>query len=334
MRVLKLENPVPKIMRNIQVVLVRPRFPENIGMAARACANMGAGALCLVEPELWANTPKQREDPVFENAAQQGVIPERYETVAAPLLNAPPTSPYRERALALATNAGKTFIDNIQEAPSLSAAIASTTLCLGTTARTGGWRQHILNPEQAAQLCAKHILQGGSVSLVFGPEDTGLLNSDIELCTHLVCIPTALEAASLNLAQAVLILLYELRKAFLACKQNATDEPISPSSQIEAVNTSNLFVPTLEKHETQLRQRGRVRHSPLISLAQKELLTATLKETMQAIDYLPLENSSYLMLPISRLIGRASIRHNEFSMLMGICRKTLRLARKQRSKEI
>ena len=41
------------LLRNVQVVLVCPRFPENIGMAARACANMGLGGLCLVAPELW-----------------------------------------------------------------------------------------------------------------------------------------------------------------------------------------------------------------------------------------------------------------------------------------
>lgn len=348
-------------MQNIQVVLVRPRFPENIGMAARACANMGVSHLCLVKPELWDSSPQPPEASVSENSTQSTEPHEHLQAGGAPNLAIAPNElrqlddnlapnaavcPYRAKALSLATSAGRQVINNIRQHPDLSAAIASTTLCLGTTARTGGWRQHILAPEQAARLCAEHISQGGSVSLVFGPEDTGLLNSDVELCTHLVCIPTALEAASLNLAQAVLILLYELRKAF-GNSQNLAATPSNKSTTSES-STQNLppeldfeglanlaepqSSPTPETSAQPLRQRGRVRHSPLISLAQKELLTTTIKETMQAIDYLPQENSTYLMLPISRLIGRSAIRHNEFSMLMGICRKTLRLANKQNPK--
>lgn len=336
-------------MQNIQVVLVRPRFPENIGMTARACANMGVGHLCLVKPQLWSPSPK-----LVEDAENKPALPNASEHLQAP---GEGSCPYRAKALSLATGAGRRVIENIREAPDLSAAIATATLCLGTTARTGGWRQHILDPEQAARLCAGHILQGGSVSLVFGPEDTGLLNSDIELCTHLVCIPTALEAASLNLAQAVLILLYELRKACTKgqkitaphSSQNTSSESSTQAQPLKLdfeepdfagldfEKLANLADPQTKSTPSifgqPLRQRGRVRHSPLISLAQKELLTSTIKETMQAIDYLPQENSSYLMLPISRLIGRSAIRHNEFSMLMGICRKTLRLAHKEPPKE-
>ncbi len=52
------------------------------------------------------------------------------------------------------------------------------------------------------------------ISLVFGSEDRGLINSDIMICDYLVHIPTTSEATSLNLAhQAVLIMLYEYSKA-------------------------------------------------------------------------------------------------------------------------
>lgn len=162
---------------NIQVVLVETRFPENIGMAARACANMGVGRLALTRPELWPKDWPHSDERSHSSA-------------------------YVEKALAVATSAGRELVKNLQVFDGLDAALAGSTLSFGTTARTGGWRQDILTPAQAAELTLKHLRAGGRVSFVFGPEDRGLDNEAIEKCSHLVNIPTASEP-SLNLAQAV-----------------------------------------------------------------------------------------------------------------------------------
>ena len=238
---------------NIQVVLVRPRFPENIGMCARACANMGVSRLALVQPELWLD-------------AQGAPLPQ-----------------YLEKALCLATSAGRELIRNLQVYQSLEDA-------RGATARTGGWRQGVLAPAPAMEQVCAHLAEGGRVSLVFGPEDKGLDNRSIELCSLLVNIPTAGEP-SLNLAQAVLVLLYELSRCLPFERK---EQPARP---------------------------GRERPSPLISLAQQELLLERLKKAMLVLDSLPADNSGYFMLPIRRMLTRSQIRHNEFSMLMGICNK-------------
>ena len=54
----------PDFLTAVRVVLVEPRFPENIGMAARACANMGIGRLSLVAPELWEPEHQEKALPL------------------------------------------------------------------------------------------------------------------------------------------------------------------------------------------------------------------------------------------------------------------------------
>lgn len=277
------------MLNNVQIVMVRTRFPENIGMAARACANMGVSNITLVNPELWAEKQTQENEK------------------------------YINKAKNLATSAGVDVISQIKTAPSLAHAVAENTICIGTTARTGGWRQGILTPEAAAQIACEHLLQNGRVAIVFGSEDKGLENHEIELCTHLVCIPTSLSAASLNLAQAILILLYELRKA--------VPEQIKELSEASIKEPSGQhFGQHLGQHPRHSPRQGRVKHSPLATLEQQELLIFNIKQAMQAIGSLPEANSNYFLLPIRRFVTRSQVRHNEFSMLMGICNKIMRLS--------
>ena len=296
------------MLNNVQIVLVHTRFPENIGMAARACANMGVENISLVNPELWAT-----------NGNLNG---ETYVT----------------KAKNLATSAGLALIEQIKTVPSLSEAVANSTICIGTTARTGGWRQGILTPAQAAQTAWQHLEQGGRVAFVFGAEDKGLENSDIELCTHLVCIPTALPAASLNLAQAVLIMLYELRKGMSEQINNSThpqhltrsQTQKHPNEQEQQGYLGQITCPAqppLTEYSPRQARQGRVKYSPLVSIEQQELLINNIKQAMQAIDSLPEANSNYFLRPIRRFVTRSQIRHNEFSMLMGICNKILRLSK-------
>ncbi len=313
--------------------MVRTRFPENIGMAARACANMGVENITLVNPELWAQNQKQ------ENKK------------------------YVDKAKNLATSAGIELINQIKTASSLAQAVAEDTICIGTTARTGGWRQGILTPEAAAQIVWQHLLQNGRVALVFGSEDKGLENHDIELCTHLVSIPTSLSAASLNLAQAILILLYELRKAMpkqlpqqlpdqlaekhpgLRTSQQAepqthqpqqADQPEQTAQQPEqtAQQAAQQNVQLANQQAGRSPRQGRVKHSPLITLQQQELLISHIKQAMQALGSLPELNTNYFLLPIRRFVSRSQVRHNEFSMLMGICNKIMRLSKLNEQKEL
>lgn len=243
------------------VILVRPRFPENIGMAARACANMGAENLVIVQPERWEY----------------------------------------DKAAPLATGKGIAALDAVRIAPTLADALAGHTMAFGTTARTGGWRANVMTPRKAAAVIAGHskiIGDEASVALVFGPEDRGLKNAETALCSHLITIPTAPDASSLNLAQAVLILLYE------------------------------CFTASLEHSYHPERTPKGLKNSRAATLEEQEILFATLEKTLTRIGFLPAINGGWFMQPLRRFFHRAALRRHEFDLFMGICRRVLRLTGK------
>ena len=93
-------------------------------------------------------------------------------------------------------------------------AIADCALVVGTTCRSGLYRRHSQTPrEVAADIVA--AARNGKVALIFGPEDHGLSNKDLEHCQLLMTIPTHPDYQSLNVAQAAVICLYELYLAAL-----------------------------------------------------------------------------------------------------------------------
>ena len=138
------------LLDGLRVVLVNTRFPENVGMAVRACANMGCPELTLVTPERW--------------------IPEK----AAPL----------------ATPKGLPLLEKVRLMGSLEEATGDCHLIVATSARVGGWRRAIQRPDEAAAAIRDTLARGERAAIVFGSEDRGLENGHIEHCHHIVTIPT------------------------------------------------------------------------------------------------------------------------------------------------
>ncbi len=95
---------------------------------------------------------------------------------------------------------------------SLGAALHDCVTAFGTTRRFGKYREDMLLPDAAAEL-ALPLSAKEPVALVFGREDSGLHTSELDLCRHFVTIPTDEALPSMNLAQAVALCLYELRRA-------------------------------------------------------------------------------------------------------------------------
>ena len=240
------------MLENLHIILVETRFPENIGAAARASANFGNAPLHLVQPERWD----------------------------------------KEKALPLATKQGLELLDTIQIHESLAKAVAHTTFCIGTTARTGGFRREILSPRKCAKEITQRLLAHEKVSLVFGPEDRGLENNHLDLCQRLVCIPTA-HCSSLNIAQAVLLMLYECF----------------------------LLMPKV-KNKTK-KDKGAL--SRKITNEERALLHDNLKTTLTDLDVIHSDNPDYFFLPMARFLDRADVRRHEMDMLMGVCRQIANL---------
>jgi len=236
----------------LAIVLCGPRFPENVGAAARACANMGCPNLVVVTPGNWNE----------------------------------------ERALALATPKGAPLLRQARFEDDLASALAGFTAVYGTTARGGGWRRDISTPAKAAPEMWEAMAQGGRVAVVFGAEDRGLTNEEINLCPRLLTIPTVDDASSLNLAQAVLVVLYECFKS-------------APGRAFRPAGPKDSRPATLQEHE---------------------LLYDAVKRALRALDFFKDANEDYWLLPLRRFFGRVSLRRNEFNQLMGVCRQILWLA--------
>lgn len=151
-------------------------------------------------------------------------------------LVAPQRFPHPE-AIALAAGADD-LLDGACIVPDLASAVAGCRWVLGSTATQRSVPMPELSPrEAAAQLLAASV--DGEVALVFGPERTGLENHELQLCHASVCIPTDPDFSSLNLAQAVQVLAYELRLAALAAAGRAPlpepmrDDPPATHGQLE-----------------------------------------------------------------------------------------------------
>ncbi len=151
------------------VVLVNPQLGENIGMAARAMANFGLFELRLVEPR------------------------EGWD---------------RERAV----NAASGAYDTVEQAtvfPDLKSALADRQFAYATTARPRDMTKEVMTPEQAGTDMRTRIKSGENLALVFGRERFGLNNDEVSLTDVIVTAPVNAAYASLNIAQAVLLMGYE-----------------------------------------------------------------------------------------------------------------------------
>ena len=119
----------------------------------------------------------------------------------------------------------------------LTAALADCSLVLGLSARRRGVSLPELSPRIAAQQALAAAAGGTQVAVVFGNERTGLENDELARCHAMVRIPSVDDFSSLNLAQAVQVMAYELRIAALgeapSEAASARDEPPADAAHME-----------------------------------------------------------------------------------------------------
>ncbi len=230
---------------NISVILNEPRFPENIGAAARCCCNMGVSRLLVVRP-------------------------------------------YRldlEKMSKMATHEAAHLIENLPVYDSLKDACAECNYLVGTTARTGRKRRPTENPRDLARKLIT-LSQNNRIGLVFGSEKWGLENSHLRLCHSLVTIPTA-HFSSINLAQSVMIMCYEL---FMAGGPDSLAQP------------------------------------RLASVREQEDMYGHLREAFLAIGFINPENPDYWLNNVRRFFARLELRSKEVKLIRGFCRQILWVA--------
>jgi tRNA/rRNA methyltransferase len=181
----------------------------------------------------------------------------------------------------MATHAAIDIVEQMQVFETLKEALAPFNFVVGTTARLGKQRQVIETPSKIAHRLVS-ISKKNRVALLFGPEDKGLSNQDIRHCHALVNIPTA-KFASLNLAQAVMIMCYEI---FMAGR----DENVEFTPRLAA------------KHEL-------------------DGMYDQVKDLLVRISYLNPENPDYWMNRVRQFFTRMQLRAREVNIIRGICRQ-------------
>lgn len=243
----KLET-VKEQLTGLRVVLVRPKYGENVGGAARVAHNMGISRLVVVGPEL----PEQ-------SAMEK-----------------------------MATHHARELITGLTLAPTLAEAVADCSWVIGTTARQGRRRFFLENPAQMVE----HLLPklaNNQVALVFGPENQGLSNAELELCNATVTIPTA-DFSSLNLAQAVGVMCYEIFSTMMARKESPAAAPSQASSRVLAAMYDDL------------------------------------EQTLRVIGYLQESDLGYWRHNLSHFFNRIGLRAREVRFIKGICQQVQWLA--------
>jgi tRNA/rRNA methyltransferase len=192
-----------------------------------------------------------------------------------------PQNPDPARIGKMATHAAMEVVHRMTVCNTLKEALNEYNYVVGTTARLGGQRKVVSSPSKLAQRLIS-ISRQNQIAVLFGPEDRGLTNEDIRFCDVLVNIPTA-EFSSLNLAQAVMVMCYEL-----FCFSR--DKPPE-------------FAPRLaNRHEL-------------------EDMYEQLKEVMMRISFINPANPDYFMNNLRHFGSRIQLRAKEVSIIRGICRQ-------------
>ncbi|MDC0222620.1 RNA methyltransferase [Gammaproteobacteria bacterium] len=114
----------------------------------------------------------------------------------------------------------------------LEEAIADSSLVIGTTAR----QRRISVPIDSIHECTQSIFESSlkqKVSIIFGPETSGLSNNDIDRCNRLVYIPTGEIHSSLNLSMAVQVIAYQLNLAFFGLEEGQETRDLASGKEME-----------------------------------------------------------------------------------------------------
>jgi tRNA/rRNA methyltransferase len=225
---------------SISVVLVRPKYYENIGSVARAMKNMGLNRLVIVDGP----------------------------------------SPLHPNAYRLASGA-EDILERAEEAPTLRDGIEDMGCVVGMTRRQGKGRRPLLSPEALVRRLISLSVKN-SIGLVFGSERIGLTNEELSHCHLYGRIPSAESFPSLNLAQAVMVITYELFKASVP----AVTHPV------EVVQTEQL-----------------------------EKLFDHMEETLLKIGFLSPNDPKRVMRVLKQLFGRSGMDEREVRILQGILSK-------------
>lgn len=181
-------------------VLVGPKYPGNIGAAARALKTMGFAHLRLVDPCPYDTGIDGDRGPAYQMAMHSHDV-----------------------------------LDGARVFDALAPALADCDLVIGTTAKLRHHRHSVLTPPQLKDLLADKRGLVTRAALVFGPEDTGLTNEHLDACQVLTTVPLAAPQPSINLAQAVMVYSYALSELPALARHDLPADGTSYAAAVQAL---------------------------------------------------------------------------------------------------
>jgi tRNA/rRNA methyltransferase len=247
-------GPVRGGFTSTRFVLVEPSHPGNVGAAARALKTMGFSRLVLVAPRV----PNVQNDP---------------------------------EAVAMASGADD-VLASAHVVPTLADALNGVHWSIALTARAREYGPPQLAPRVAGVQAREHAAHG-EIALVFGNERTGLSNEDVERCSVLAHIPANPAYSSLNLAQAVQVLSYELRMAYLGHIDSSSGFEMGAAASARAASD------------------------------EIERMYVHLENALIALEFLDPGNPKKLMSRLRRLFARSGLEREEVNIVRGIAKHIL-----------
>jgi tRNA/rRNA methyltransferase len=232
------------MLEKIRVVLVRPKGSGNIGSVARAMKNTGVNDLALV--------------------------------------GGGRTRSFSARAMAVHA---EDILERARRFDSIREAVADCGLVVGTTRRGGLYRSHSELPREVARDMVAATGDEGAkpAALIFGPEDHGLSNLDLKHCQRLITIPSHPGYPSLNVAQTVMVCLYE------------------------------VYLASLDRVDGEMIERA--------TAESVEALFDRMKKILSEIGFLDPQNPDHILFGLRRILGRAGLEERDVRILSGLFRQ-------------
>ncbi len=234
------------LKNKIEFILVEPSHPGNVGASARAIKNMGFDKLCLVNPKSFP------DNEAFFRA-----------------------------------KGASNILDNTKVFKTLDEALKDSTLIFGTSARERSIPWPLRDSDNLTDIILKEIGKSNSkISILFGREESGLSNEELQKCNYQIKIPSDDSYSSLNLSHAIQIISYELKILF------DSSEHIIKQTDVEA--STEKEVDFLIKH---------------------------IDEVMKQIDFYDKENPKQVHTRIKKLIKKINLDKMELGIARGFLSK-------------
>ncbi len=196
--------------------------------------------------------------------------------------------------IAIAAPRSEAHIQAIERFPSLPDALHDITYTVGLTARPRKANFTVMFARDAAPVVLQRARQG-RIALLFGREDSGLPNEALTLCDAYITIPTNPDYSSLNLAQAVLVMVYEL---FLAAQEEPRELP-----------------------------EGKHTHPPA-NHAQLDGMYRQIEETLWAIEFIKSRTSKGIMRSLRNIFSRTTLDERETRIIRGLFHEVVKFLRR------